>query len=299
MISPVVTIAFEYAEPALCLSALVAIVSSKVSKQFGFLALLLGTKVSSSAIFALLLTHGFSLVGKALTYSIYFYVYWGSFAIESILMLIVICSMYRLAMAPLKGLHTLGMLIFKWVAGISVLVALSSAFAPHISKINYVIAFVSQIQRTQSILILCLLLFVCFAIRPMGLSYRSRIFGVSLGLGVLAVTNMIQAGWIPEISNMFGLFSVVSSAASCLTLATWTIYFIVPEPQRRLITLPTTSPFLRWNQISEILGDSPGHVAIGGLPPEMLAPAEIEVMRRASVKMKTSWAALGQNVDAA
>ena len=44
-------------------------------------------------------------------------------------------------------------------------------------------AFVSQMQRTQSILILCLLLFVCFAIRPMGLSYRSRIFGVSLGLG--------------------------------------------------------------------------------------------------------------------
>ena len=45
------------------------------------------------------------------------------------------------------------------------------------------VAVVSQLQRTQSILTLCLLLFVCFAIRPMGLSYSSRIFGVSLGLG--------------------------------------------------------------------------------------------------------------------
>jgi hypothetical protein len=190
--------------------------------------------------------------------------------------------------------------VFKWVAAISVLVALGSAFAPHITRINYIIGFVSQMQRTQSILILCLLLFVCFAIRPMGLSYRSRIFGVSLGLGVMATTDMIQGAWITDTaSTMFSVFSVVSGAATCLTLLTWTVYFAVPEPKRRLITLPTTSPFLRWNQISEILGDNPGHVAIGGLPPEMLAPAEIEVMRRASMKMKLSLSAQGQAADAA
>jgi hypothetical protein len=64
---------------------------------------------------------------------------------------------------------------------------------------------------------------------------------------------------------------------------------VLPEPKRRLITLPTTSPFLRWNQISEVLGDNPGVVAIGGLPPDMLAAAEIEVMRRASLKMRVTW----------
>ncbi len=235
-----------------------------------------------------------------LTYRYYFFAYWAAFAIESVLMLVVICSMYRLAMVPLKGLHTLGMLVFKWVAGISVLVALGSAFAPHITRVNYLISFVSQMQRTQSILTLCLLLFVCFAIRPMGLSYRSRIFGVSLGLGVMATTDMIQSAWIHNASStMYGAFSLISGGAICLTLATWTAYFALPEPKRRLITLPTTSPFLRWNQISEILGDSPGHVAIGGLPPEMLAPAEIEVMRRASMKMKLSLSARNQSADAA
>ena len=45
----------------------------------------------------------------------------------------------------------------------------------------------------QSILTLCLLLFVCFAIRPMGLSYTSRIFGVSLGLGIMATTDLVQS----------------------------------------------------------------------------------------------------------
>ena len=52
-----------------------------------------------------------------------------------------------------------------------------------------------------------------------------------------------------------------------------------------MIILPTTSPFLRWNQISQALGDNPGYVAIAGVPPEMFADAEIEVMKRASRKM--------------
>jgi hypothetical protein len=52
-----------------------------------------------------------------------------------------------------------------------------------------------------------------------------------------------------------------------------------------MIVLPTTSPFLRWNQISMALGDDPGFVAVGGVPPELFAPAELEVMHRASLKM--------------
>jgi hypothetical protein len=291
----------EYADPALCIAACLSLCYAKALKSYGYLAALLFVRVIFFGAEWGIMSYGHQNgMARGLAYKCYFYTYWTGFAVESVLMLVVICSMYRLAMAPLRGLHTLGMLVFKWVAAISVLVALGSAFAPHITRINYIIGFVSQMQRTQSILILCLLLFVCFAIRPMGLSYRSRIFGVSLGLGVMATTDMIQGAWITDTaSTMFSVFSVVSGAATCLTLLTWTVYFAVPEPKRRLITLPTTSPFLRWNQISEILGDNPGHVAIGGLPPEMLAPAEIEVMRRASMKMKLSLSAQGQAADAA
>jgi len=289
----------ELAEPALCVVAIASMLYARAAKDYGYLIALLSTKAASWPIGWFLLSYVHRFVGERLAYWSYFYFYWSTFAVESALMLIVLCSMYRLAMAPLKGLHSLGMLVFKWVAGISVLVAMGAAFAPHITTYKYVVAFVSQLQRSQSILLLCLLLFVCFAIRPMGLTYRSRIFGVSLGLGVMATTNMIQSTWITQVSNMFGTFSLISATASCLTLLTWIVYFALPEPKRRLITLPTTSPFPRWNQISEVLGDVPGHVAIAGLPPEMLAPAEIEIMRRASMKMKTSWTAQGQITDAA
>jgi hypothetical protein len=279
----------EHAEPLLCAVALTSLWRARAVKQYGFFAALLATRMVAVGIGLAILAYGVHFFGIKLWYAIYFYFYWSVFAIESILMLAVICSMYRLAMAPLKGLQSLGMLVFTWVGGISVLVALGVSFAPHTTSTHYMLSFVSQMQRTQSILILCLLLFVCFAIRPMGLSYRSRIFGVSLGLGIVATTNLAQSGWITQTNDIWGLVDVIHDAVSCLTLLIWATYFTLPEPKRRIITLPTTSPFLRWNQISEVLGDDPGHVAIAGLPPEMLAPAEIEVMRRASLKMQFSW----------
>jgi hypothetical protein len=279
----------EYVEPALCLVGLASLLHARAIKQFEFLAALLAAKTLALAVEFLILRYGAHLFGSLFGYRIYFYFYWSAFAIESILMLAVICSMYRLAMAPLKGLQNLGMLIFSWVAGISILLALGLSAGPDLTRTHYLVRFVSQMQRTQSILILCLLLFVCFAIRPMGLSYRSRIFGVSLGLGIVATSDLVQSAWIGSSNSMYGLLSVIHDLSSCFTLLTWTIYFVIPEPKRRIITLPTTSPFLRWNQISEVLGDNPGHVAIAGLPPEMLAPAELEIMRRASLKMNVAW----------
>jgi hypothetical protein len=177
------------------------------------------------------------------------------------------------------------MLVFRWVAAISVAVAIGVAVTPHLSGIKFMVAMITQLQQTSSILTLCLLLFVCFAIRPMGLSLRSRIFGVSLGLGILATVNLVNSAWIAHNPNMYSLFSVVNGLAVGLTLLTWSAYFAFPETKRRIIVLPTTSPFLRWNQISMALGDDPGFVAVGGIPPELFAPAELEVMRRASAKM--------------
>ncbi len=142
-------------------------------------------------------------------------------------------------------------------------------------------------QRTQSILTLCLLLFVTFAIRPMGLSYSSRIFGVSLGLGMMATNDLVQSAWLALNPDMSSAYNLINGAVICTILATWISYFALPEPKRRIIVLPTTSPYLRWNQISQALGDSPGFVAIGGVPPDLFAPAELEVMRRASLKMVT------------
>ena len=275
----------EYIEPILCGMLIFFLVRNKAARQFSYLFALLCVRLGCSIICLPLLYFCARGIEKHLAYQTYFYVYWGSYALEAILSLLVIYSIFKLAMAPLKGLQTLGMLVFRWVAAISVAVAIGVAISPHQTSFDFMVAMITQLQQTSSILTLCLLLFVCFAIRPMGLSFRSRIFGISLGLGFLATISLVNSAWLSRYGNMYSAISLINGLAVGLTLLIWSAYFAFPEPKRRIIVLPTTSPFLRWNQISMALGDDPGFVAVGGIPPELFAPAELEVMRRASAKM--------------
>jgi hypothetical protein len=103
----------------------------------------------------------------------------------------------------------------------------------------------------------------------------------------MATNDLVQSAWLAFNPQMATAYNRINGIVICAILATWTAYFALPEPKRRIIVLPTTSPFLRWNQISQALGDSPGFVAVGGVPPELFASAELEVMRRASLKMVT------------
>lgn len=275
-------------EPVLCGVVLIMMLRSKATEKFGFLAALLSVRLVSSTTGLALIYFSYRGMERHLAYQMYFYVYWISYALEAVLALLVIYGIFKLAMAPLKGLQTLGMLVFRWVAAISIAVAIGVALTPHVSGIKFMVQMVTQLTQTSSILTLCLLLFVCFAIRPLGLSYRSRIFGVSFGLGLLAATSLVNAAWLVHINNLVSVSSLVNGLVLCLTLCVWSAYFAFPEPKRRFVVLPTTSPFLRWNQISMALGDDPGYVAIGEVSPEIFAPAELEIMRRASAKMTPS-----------
>lgn len=258
---------------------------SKELRKYWAFGLLLAHRFVTIA-FLLPWTHyGKYWVGIRNAYTIYFYAYWGTYVVDSIILAAAIYMLYRTAMEPLKGLQSLGMLVFKWAAAISTVIALAVSIGPRVNANRFIVSAASQMERASSILTLSLLLFVCFAIRPMGLSYRSRIFAISLGLGVSSAVTMAQASWIARGVSMYGFSDFLISASTLSILAMWTWYFTVPEPKRRFILLPTTSPFLRWNHISELLGHNPGYVAVGGFSPESLAPAELEVMRRASLKM--------------
>jgi hypothetical protein len=279
----------NYAELAACISVIGVIFLRKQFADYRALAFFLIARASSTIALMTIMWKASSYNGTShaakTAYLIYFDVYWASYAIEALLGIGIIWSVYRLAMAPLKGLQSLGMLMFRWAAAIAVVVAIGMSLGPNVTTNQFIIHAVTQLQQTQAILTLCLLLFVTFAIRPMGLSYRSKIFGVSFGLGIMAMMGLVNAAWAPHSRSMMSVVNIVNGVAILAAMLIWTAYFALPEPKRRIIVLPTTSPFLRWNQISEALGDDPGYVAVGGIHPEIFAPAELEVMRRASVKM--------------
>ncbi len=219
-------------------------------------------------------------------YHLYFNTFWFFFAIGSVSSILLTYTIFRAAMRPLKGLQSLGNIMYGWAAAISAATAISVAASPIGGGLDHLILVVSQLQRSTAVLIISLVLFVALSIRPMGLSWRSRVFGASLGTMVVSGTDMIQANDVLQTHHLFTTYGLIRLVSSCVALCIWSYYFAIQEPKRKFILLPTKSPFHYWNQVSERLGHDPGYVAIGGVAPEVLAGAELEIFRRASVKMR-------------
>ena len=219
-------------------------------------------------------------------YFIYFHTFWAAFALQSICQIILTYTIFDGAMRPLKGLHRLGKIVYFWAAGISILVAANVAVSPHVDGYLLVQALVGQLQRASGIITVSLVVFVCAAIRPMGLSIRSRVFGTGVGLLIIALTNTLQSNFFFLHRTLYGTYARIEIGMSCISQIIWIYYFARPEPKRRFVLLPTTSPFHHWNRVSELLGHEPGFVAIGGVPPESFAMAEIDIFKRASANMK-------------
>ena len=144
---------------------------------------------------------------------------------------------------------------------------------------------ISHLQRASGIIVLSLVFFVGFSIKPLGLSLKSRVFGTSLGVGLIAFTNMLLSGYFSRPRGLYSTYGLVGTVVQCVAEIIWVYYFSVHEPQRKFVLLPTTSPFHAWNQISELLGHDPGYVAIGGVPPEAFSAAELDIFGRASANM--------------
>lgn len=262
-----------------CVFAIVLIGYKRAARTFAPLVCLLAIRGVTAAITVGILFYRRELgleVHRA--YAVYFYSYWISAAVQVLLQFLVIYSVYRLLMKPLEGLQEMGKVVFRWITAVSLLLSLVLALGPHAQSSFYMATLLGQVQEGESVLTVCLLVFVTFATKPLGLSFRSRAFGVLLGLGFSATAGLVLAAWLTtnEARSVYAPVYAWGSSFSVLTLVTWMTYFAIPEPERKMILLPTTSPYLHWNQISEALGDDPGMVAVGGVAPAMFASAELE-----------------------
>ena len=92
----------------------------------------------------------------------------------------------------------------------------------------------------------------------------------------------VQAAWFATKggANVYSPINLVSSLGFVACLLVWNGYMLAPEQKRKLVLLPTTSPYFFWNQVSEALGDDPGHVVVSGFTPDMLAPGEIQMLKK-------------------
>src|SRR5271168_4061245 len=241
------------AEPLLMVAAMVALLRSREQRRFPALFAYVSLRLGSSAILHFLLQiRRFVPISAEAAYAWYFYTYWLSYIAGAVVVFLVIQEMFQSSMDPFPGLKWLGTISFRWVACISFVAAMAALLTPGNHGNRFLLAIVAQAMRCESIFILCLLLFLLIAAGKLGLSYRSRVFGVSFGFGIMAASDLVvSAAFMHFGSNIVSsTISVATTSASLLTLGVWSAYFLQQEPARRVAVLDPSSPLARWNEVA-------------------------------------------------
>jgi len=255
----------EFAEPVLVALALFFFIRSGRTRQFPMMTTYLGLRVASAAMLEVVLhLQRFTPISETLQSSIYFYTYWAVYIAAAISIFFVIREVFRHVTEPVPGIQRFGMLAFNWVAVISGIIAISTAL-PLKGLGAGLVSIGFQVMRCVSILELCLLAFLALFIHSLGRSFRSLAFGIALGFGLQAAMELITALVASHSTYLDSNMNIVLQIAITLVLGGWIIYFVLPEPQREpeAITLPVSSPLIRWNEIANALGHSTPHVLVG------------------------------------
>ena len=256
-------------EPFLNLVAFLAILKAGLSKRFPSMTGYLGFRcLSEAGLYFILNEHRYISVSVSTQTLTYIYSYWICYAIGAVAIFFALQEVFTAVMEPVPGLQRLGLLAFRWVSIASVVLVMGMTALPsHRNGLNDILlaTVTSQIMRCVAVLEIFLLAYLALSVHSLGRSFRGRVFGIGLGFGLEAAGELICSLMYTKPGSMWSLANLFLEFASVATLLIWSAYFLLPEPaeEREPITLPLTSPLLRWNAIASALGQRPAHVALG------------------------------------
>ena len=260
-----------YAEPFLDLVVLLAFIKAGLSRRLPATRNYLYLRVGSAFLLnsMLIIQHVVPIAETTQCY-LYFYAFWTLYLVGAVMIFLVIREVYSVLMEPVPQLRKLGMTIFRWVLVISAMIAAVIVFSAGILPMH---TFAQRLVYTAelclhsvSVLELCLLAFIALTIHSLGRSFRSPLFGIALGLGMQAAADFSMALLVQwQHAQIWSFANLLLEGATVVVLLTWTTYFLLPQHQeeRVVITVPSPSPLIRWNDVAQALGHGSPRIAAG------------------------------------
>ncbi len=255
-------------EPVLLVMALFAYLRAKAFHRFPAFGAFLVFRLGVDVVLDLVLQFAKSgVLEKHLAYHIYYYTYWVSYLAGAVIVFLVIQEIFAHLTKLLPVFGRLGMVAFRWVTLTSVFVAVALSIRPTELNWNLLVSATSNVMRCMSVLELCLLAFVVIAMQTFKLSPRSREFGVTLGLSLIAAAELFGSAFAFGHTTMATFANYSGEVAAMLAACVWTTYFLFSsEPVSKPAASPTTSPLRRWNEVAGALGHPPVQVALSASP---------------------------------
>ncbi len=208
----------------------------------------------------------------------YFVVAWSSSLASSGLLFLGCLDVYRQAMAPLQGLARMGTTIFRWAALASLLVTATTLTS--LSSGHHAIMQIGlQVMRCTGTAELCLLVLLLLSLNAIGLSLRSRPFGMAMGLGLMAIIDCTQSMTAGMAFVNSPTSKIAFECATLVAVGVWIAYSALPEPSRKTITVRADSAIYKWDQIASALGHKGTQVALQPAPSFFLVDVEKVVER--------------------
>ncbi len=121
------------------------------------------------------------------TSDFYFYVAYLSMTFGVAFGFAAIEEIYRDVFRVYVALRDLGTLLFRWVGLLLVLVAVVVAASAGGNGLDWLVNSIFVLQRSLRVMQCGMILFLMVFIRHLGLTWRSRTFGIAFGFGIVAV----------------------------------------------------------------------------------------------------------------
>jgi hypothetical protein len=258
-------------EPVLVVLAAFSFFRSKSAQRLPAVATYLVVRLVSLAYLEVVYNFGGTMTTtNTARYEAYFYGFWVTYVAITVSVFFVVQEVFKRVMEPVPGLRRLGLMAFRWISVVSIVVAvgavaLPNALASNTDNANKIGPVCVQMMRCVSVMELCLLAFLALSIHSLGRSFRSRLFGVGLGFGLQAATELIFSAIPASCPGLTSIENVSQQAVASIVLVTWAAYFMVrePEAERNMIVLPPSSMLARWNALAKGLGQMPEPVMAG------------------------------------
>lgn len=187
----------------------------------------------------------FPLYGRDGAYRFYFWLFWFGAAVNAILGFKVIHEIFQDVFRPYHALKDLGTPVFKW-AGlvmllVSVVVAASNSFGQ-----DPVIHAVTTLERSVRIVQFGLILFLILFSRFLGVSRRQAGFGIGLGFGLIAGTELMLLAMLSGGLVERGSMNFINMLACNISILIWMAYSLMPQIAREAVANPLRTQ--RWEQ---------------------------------------------------
>jgi hypothetical protein len=225
-------------------------------RRFPAMSVYLALRVASMpALLGLLYLQSLPTGHKDVFFPLYFYAYWAVFVASAVTLFFVTFEIFRSALSAFSGLMRLGTVVFRWAAFVSLVVSLTTVSYAHAQPGVFFIPDIAiALMRSVSILVLCLLAFLCLSMNALHFSVRDLAFGIALGFGLMSASDFVVGSLLRHNASLTSPLQFVNESLILISLGIWLAYCALPEPARKPVVMPANSTIYRWNEIAAALG---------------------------------------------